>query len=518
MAVHEKNVLLTGKNTAGDKTLLYPITKLDCVDGADDLLHYGQAQELTTAEKTQARENIGAQAAGDYAPASAIPTKVSQLTNDAGYKTTDTTYSAATTSKAGLMSASDKSKLNGVEAGANNYTHPTHTAKSSGLYKVTVDDEGHVTGTAAVTKSDITALGIPGQDTNTTYSAMTGATSSAAGTSGLVPAPDAGNQGKFLKGDGTWATPTNTTYSNATQSARGLMSAADKTKLDGIDTGANAYTHPAHTAKESGLYKVTVDAQGHVTAATAVAKSDITALGIPSSNTTYSAATQSAQGLMSAEDKTKLDGIATGANKTTVDSALSSSSTNPVQNKVVQAALAGKSDSGHTHSDYVNQNAFSNVKVGDTTIAADSATDTLTLVAGTNVTITPDATNDKVTIAAKDTTYSAATTSAAGLMSAEDKSKLDGIASGANAYTHPTHTAKSSGLYKVTVDEKGHVTAATAVAKSDITALGIPSTNTTYSAATTSAAGLMSAADKSKLDGMEEITSITNAQIDAIFG
>ena len=56
-----------------------------------------------------------------------------------------------------------------------------------------------------------------------------------------------------------------------------------------------------------------------------------------------------------------------------------------------------------------NQNAFSNVKVGSTTIVADSTTDTLTLVAGTNVTITPDATNDKITISATDTntTYSA---------------------------------------------------------------------------------------------------------------
>ena len=67
-------------------------------------------------------------------------------------------------------------------------------------------------------------------------------------------------------------------------------------------------------------------------------------------------------------------------------------------------------------------------------------------------------------------------------------------------YTHPSHTAKSSGLYKITVDSLGHVSAATAVAKSDITGLGIPAQDTTYSAATTSAAGLMSATDKAKLN------------------
>lgn len=55
-------------------------------------------------------------------------------------------------------------------------------------------------------------------------------------------------------------------------------------------------------------------------------------------------------------------------------------------------------------STYANQNAFSNVKVGSTTVAADTKTDTLELVAGSNVTLTPDATNDKVTIAATDTT------------------------------------------------------------------------------------------------------------------
>ena len=134
-----------------------------------------------------------------------------------------------------------------------------------------------------------------------------------------------------------------------------------------ITSKDTVYTHPSYTTKSSGLYKITVDSTGHVSATAAVAKSDITGLGIPAQDTTYSAATTSAPGLMSSDDKIKLNGIATGAE--------------------------------------VNQNAFSNIVIGSTTIAADSKTDTLTLVAGNNVTLTPDATNDKITIASKDTVY-----------------------------------------------------------------------------------------------------------------
>jgi hypothetical protein len=102
---------------------------------------------------------------------------------------------------------------------------------------------------------------------------------------------------------------------------------------------------------------------------------------------------------------------------------------------------------------------------------------------------------------------SAATESADGLMTSADKAKLDGIQAGASSYTHPTHTAHESGLYKVAVDSLGHVSSATAVTKSDITALGIPAqdTDTTYTEATTSKAGLMSAADKGRLDGMANV-------------
>ena len=129
------------------------------------------------------------------------------------------------------------------------------------------------------------------------------------------------------------------TIPEATETAAGLMMPSAVTKLKGIDEGANKYTHPAHTARASGLYKITVDSLGHVIAVSAVQKSDITGLGIPGSDTTYSLASAYSNGLMSPAQYSKLNGIESGANKTTVDSALSSSSVNPVQNKVLYVAL-----------------------------------------------------------------------------------------------------------------------------------------------------------------------------------
>lgn len=110
----------------------------------------------------------------------------------------------------------------------------------------------------------------------------------------------------------------------AQESGKGLSTndytTTEKNKLSGIAEGANKYVHPSYTAQKSGLYKVTVDAAGHVSAATAVAKADIIALGIPAQDTTYADATTSTHGLMSAADKTKLNGVATGAQANKIES------------------------------------------------------------------------------------------------------------------------------------------------------------------------------------------------------
>lgn len=191
------------------------------------------------------------------------------------------------------FTTAEKNKL----ASLMNYTHPT----TSGNKHIPAGGSANqILGWSA----DGTAKWVNEKDT--TYSVMSGATIDADGNSGLVPSPTKGAQ-RWLDSTGAWTTPPNTTYGAASTTSAGLMSAADKKKLDGIATGANKYVHPSYTAHDNGLYKITVDATGHVSAVTAVAKGDITALGIPSTNTTYNDATQSTHGLMSTADKKKLD-------------------------------------------------------------------------------------------------------------------------------------------------------------------------------------------------------------------
>lgn len=328
----------------------------------NDLAPYALASSLPT--KVSQLENDS-----DFATVSQIPTKTSQLTNDSGLaKTTDIptkvselqndsgylseetdptvpswakqpnkpTYTASEVGALSEIPQATDTILGGVklgyqengknypirtdetgkayvnvpwsESGAG-YVHPKFTEHEAGLYKITVNDEGHVSDATAVTKDDITALGIPAQDT--------------------------------------------------------------------------VYTHPSYVPREAGLYKVTVDSTGHVSNAAVVAKSDITSLGIPAQDTIYTHPSYTAQ--------------ANGMYKITVDNI------------------------GH---------------VSDVSAITKN-----------------DITN--LGIPAQDTVY-----------------------------THPSYTPQSEGLYKITVNELGHVSDATSVTKADITALGIPAQDTTYSAGT----------------------------------
>lgn len=326
-------------------------------------------------------------------------------------------------------------------------------------------------------------------------------------------------------------------------------------------------------------------------------------------------------------EKSKLDGIAAGANKTTVDSALSSTSTNPVQNKVINTALSGKANTNHSHdlstminglgeatatpsdadyfvsqyagggttntsyyrrpvsalwnfiksklatvaisgsyNDLSNKPSIPSVGNGTVTIKQNGASKgsfTMNQSGSTTIELTDNNTNtwrDVVNNLTSDSTDKSLS-AAQGKWLNENKAtntiltnqnlndiKTPGFysAGGGNTvsnkpsavehfglevihkasgdyytqiiytddksyrrecinatwkswreekitdtvYTHPNYTAKSSGFYKVTVDSTGHVSGTAAVTKGDITALGIPSTNTTYPTGTASTSGI----------------------------
>lgn len=101
-----------------------------------------------------------------------------------GAKFTDTTYSAATSTVLGLV------KVGYTESGKN--------------YPVELDAD------------DKMFVNVPWTDTDTTYSVFTGATTTAAGTTGLVPAPTVGQSTRYLCSDGTWNIPTGTIYNGST--------------------------------------------------------------------------------------------------------------------------------------------------------------------------------------------------------------------------------------------------------------------------------------------------------------
>ena len=168
------------------------------------------------------------------------------------------TVTSAQTLADALGSLAFKNSLGKGEVGLGNVDNTADSAKSvkyatsagsaGSATKATQDSAGQqinstyvkslsISGrTITITKGDNTTSTLTTQDTNTTYGVFAKATTDAAGGTGLVPAPAKGQQGLYLRGDGTWATPTNTVY-----------------------------THP-NSGVTAGTYRsVTVNAQGHVT-------------------------------------------------------------------------------------------------------------------------------------------------------------------------------------------------------------------------------------------------------------
>lgn len=104
----------------------------------------------------------------------------------------------------------------------NNTTYVQATSDKLGLVKIGYSANGK-NYPVALDGSGKMYVNVPWTDTNTTYSNMGAATANAAGKAGLVPAPGAGKQTSFLRGDGTWVVPTNTTYAKASSTTLGLV-------------------------------------------------------------------------------------------------------------------------------------------------------------------------------------------------------------------------------------------------------------------------------------------------------
>lgn len=188
----------------------------------------------------------------------------------------------------------------------NNTTYSQATSDNLGLVKIGYSANGK-NYPVALDGNGKMYVNVPWTDTNTTYTNMGAASASAAGKAGLVPAPAAGAQAKYLRGDGTWQTPPNTTYSNmggATSSAAGsagLVPAPAAGKQTSFLRGDGTWVVPTNTTY--GLASTT--ANGLLRQLNGSTSSFMRGDGTWATppNTTYAVANESTNGLMAAADK-----------------------------------------------------------------------------------------------------------------------------------------------------------------------------------------------------------------------
>lgn len=188
----------------------------------------------------------------------------------------------------------------------NNTTYSQATSDNLGLVKIGYSANGK-NYPVALDGNGKMYVNVPWTDTNTTYTNMGAASASAAGKAGLVPAPAAGAQAKYLRGDGTWQTPPNTTYSNmggATSSAAGsagLVPAPAAGKQASFLRGDGTWVVPTNTTY--GLASTTANGLLRQLdgSTSSFMRGDGTWATPP--NTTYAVANESTNGLMAAADK-----------------------------------------------------------------------------------------------------------------------------------------------------------------------------------------------------------------------
>ena len=293
-----------------------------------------------------------------------------------------------TTTANGLMSSADKMKLDGVEENANNYIHPDNGV-TVGTYKsVTVDKKGHVTGGTNPT----TLLGY--------------------GITDAAPSSHVGGTGA--------------THGVATTSVNGFMSSTDKTKLDGIASGANNYVHPGTGTNPHGTTKLDIGL-GNLSNDAQVKRTE---MGANSGVATLDAAGVNAQApkAHTHDDRyyTETEANAKFATKEEVSQA----GYGDMLKSIYDADNDGIVDNAEKVNNHtVESNVPANAKFTDTIYTHPTG-------AGNNHIPSGGASGQILRWSASgvaawgsdnNTTYSKATTAADGLMSKEDKLKLDNI-------------------------------------------------------------------------------------------
>lgn len=452
------DTVASGKSNTGHTHSIANVTNLQTtLDGKVPTSRTVNGKALT-ANITLSASDVGADASGTAeTKANAVQTNLDALSDEVAdhVDNADIHFTAA-----------ERTKLSGIATGANKYSHP-NSGVTAGTYKsVTVNAQGHVT--AGSNPTTLAGYGITDAEAKGTATSTVGAhnTSTSAHSdirdliTGLTTRLNALADSDdttldqmseivaYIKANKTLIESITTSKINVsdivnnltTNSSSKVLSAAQgvaiKSLIDALDSELGSHTHDGRYYTESEIdTKLSGKANsshGNHVPATETAnnakflRNDNTWQTVTPANIGAAASSHGTHVSYSTTAPV-MDGTASVGTASTVSrsdhkhptdtsrasqSSLDSHTGNTTSHitsteRTNWNAAKTHADSAHAPSNAEkNQNAFSNIKVGDTTIAADTTTDTLTLV-GSNVTITPDATNDKVTIAVADGTTSA---------------------------------------------------------------------------------------------------------------